>query len=109
MINDRGKIKWQSAFFMPEHVKLIRQIPIDEVRQRKPEVDEQEFEEIGIIVMESLNYTVFIKLTVWRGGFFRKLTGIVAKVDMLMKYILFEIDDNIHRILIEEIIAAERE
>ncbi|WP_084028868.1 YolD-like family protein [Bacillus sp. J33] len=108
MICDRGKMKWQTAFFMPEHVKMLKQITIDENKQKKPQLDEQEYEEIGFIVMESLNYTVPIKVTVWKDGFFQATTGIVDKVDTLMKCILFESDEGKRRIRIEEITAVER-
>ena len=108
MIRDRGKMKWQSAFFMPEHVKMLKQITIDGNKQKKPQLDEQELEEIGFVVMDSLNYTIPIKVTIWRDGFFQPITGIVDKVDMLMKYILLESDEAKRRILIEEITAVER-
>ncbi|WP_082341254.1 YolD-like family protein [Sporosarcina globispora] len=108
MIRDRGKMKWQSAFFMPEHVKMLKQITFDDKKQKKPLLDEQEFEEIGFIVMDSLNYTIPIKVTIWQEGFFETITGIVAKVDMLMKYILFECDDGRRRISIGEITGVER-
>lgn len=108
MIRDRGKKKWQSAFFMPEHVKMLKQISYDDKKQKKPQLDEQEFEEIGFIVMESLNYAIPIKVTIWQDGFFQAISGIVAKVDMLMKYMLFDSDGEKRKILIEEITAAER-
>jgi hypothetical protein len=109
MVYDRGKKKWQPAFFMPEHVKLLKQIPKEDTRQKKPELDEQKLYEIGITVMESLNYTVPINLTVWHDGIFESVTGIVHKVDMLMRYILIEIDDGEKsKIFVNTITAAER-
>lgn len=108
MISDRGKMKWQSAFFMPEHVKLLKQITHDDRKQQKPQVDEQKYEEIGFIVMESLDYTIPIKVTIWQDGFFKVITGVVDKVDMLMKYILIEFEESNRRILIDEITSVER-
>jgi len=52
MIRDRGKIKWQPAHFMPEHRAMLNRITIDDKKQKKPQLDEHEFEEIGYIVME---------------------------------------------------------
>jgi hypothetical protein len=108
MIRDRGKIKWQPAHFMPEHRKMLNQLTIDGKKQKKPQLDEQEFEEIGIIVMDSLNYSLPVKVTIWENGFFHVVVGIVDKVDLLMKYILFECDNEKRRILIEKITAVER-
>jgi len=33
MIRDRGKLKWQSAFFMPEHVKMLKNLKTEDVDQ----------------------------------------------------------------------------
>lgn len=108
MIPDRGKLKWQPALFMPEHRKMLNQLSVDDKKQRKPVLDEQEFEEIGYLFMESLNYSILIRITVWKGGFFEATTGIVDKVDELMKYILFETDNDIRKLFIEDILQAER-
>lgn len=108
MIRDRGKIKWQPAHFMPEHRKMLNQLTVDGNRQKKPQLDEQEYEEIGFIVMDSLNYTVPIKVTIWQDGFSQAITGIVDKVDMLMKYILFDSDEGKRKIRLEEITAVKR-
>jgi hypothetical protein len=35
-IRDRGKVKWQGAFFMPEHVKMLGELRTDYYRQAKP-------------------------------------------------------------------------
>ncbi len=96
------------CIFMPEHVKMLKQIAFDDKKQKKPQLDEQELEEIGFVVMDSLNYTLPIKVTIWQDGFFQALTGIVDKVDMLMKYILFESDEGKRIIMIEEITGVER-
>lgn len=108
MIRDRGKVKWQSAFFIPQHVKMLKQITIDDNKQKKPELDEQEYEDIGFMVMESLNYTTPIKVTIWQDGIYHAITGIVDKVDSLKKYILIESENGKIRILIDEITAVER-
>lgn len=107
MIRDRGLKKWH-GFFMPEQVGMLREMNVEEKKQKKPQLDEQELEEIGFIVMDSLNHTLTIKVTVWRDGFFTSLTGIVDKVDMLNKYILFETDDDEIKITIDDITAVER-
>lgn len=108
MIRDRGKMKWQGAFFMPEHVKMLKQISYDDKKQKKPQLDEQKFEEIGFVVMDSLNYTTPIKVTIWQDGFFQAVTGVVDKVDMLMKYILFDTEDGERKIKIDVITGVER-
>lgn len=107
MVRDRGLKKWQ-GFFMNEHTGLLKNTAKEDEKQDKPQLDEQELEEIGIIVMESLNYTLEIKITVWNAGYFNDHIGIVSKVDYLMKYIILEKDDENIRIMIVDITAVER-
>ena len=107
MIRDRGLKKWH-GFFMPEQVGMLKELNVEDKKQIKPQLDEQELEEIGFIVMDSLNHTLSIKITIWRDGFFTSLTGIVDKVDMLNKYILFETEEEKLKIMIDDITAVER-
>ncbi|MBY0122128.1 YolD-like family protein [Bacillus sp. S/N-304-OC-R1] len=108
MIRDRGKIKWQSAFFMPEHVSMLKKLELDGRKQKKPILDEQEYEEIGIMIMDSLNYALLIKVTVWNHGYFKHYLGVVSKVDPIMKHILLETENFMEQIMISDITAVER-
>lgn len=38
MLRDRGTLKWQ-GMFMPEHVKLLREMDWDNKKKTKPELD----------------------------------------------------------------------
>ncbi|MEX3713667.1 YolD-like family protein [Cytobacillus horneckiae] len=110
MIRDRGKMKWQSAFFMPEHVKMLNDIHIDANKTSKPQLDEQQLEEIQIVIMESLDYTLPIKISTWENGFTNHMTAIVDNLDMIKKEIRVEIQNDYEMkcIHIDKIIAAER-
>ncbi|MEK4199115.1 YolD-like family protein [Cytobacillus sp. FSL K6-0265] len=108
MIRDRGKMKWQ-GFFMSEHTELLKQIPVEYEKMKKPELDEQELEDIQIITMESLNYTTTIKLTIWIDGFTKTYEGIVDKIDHINMYIYLETtESNILKFHIHEVISIER-
>jgi hypothetical protein len=93
-IKDRGKIKWQGAFFMPQHTKMLKNLKDDYYKQIKPQLDEHELEEIGIVVMESLHYNFPIQITIWIDGYFEEFIGTISKVDMLEKRIKFEVDNK---------------
>lgn len=108
MIRDRGAIKWHSAFFMPEHVKMLKQLKEDDKKQQKPQMDEQELEEIGFIVMESLYDTFPIKITLWEYGYFFDIIGIVGKVDTFEKKIMVETDLEKKYIDIEKITRVKK-
>lgn len=107
MIRDRGLIKWQ-GFFMPEHVGMLKKNNKEDMKIKKPILDEQELEEIGIIVMDSLNYTLPIKVTTWQDGYFKNQSGVVDKVDYLMKFLLLETENDKKQIMIKDITAVER-
>jgi len=104
---DRGMQKWQ-GFMLSEHIGMIGEQEYENKKVSKPVIDEQEFEQIGIVVMESLNYTTDIKITFWEDGFFKEVIGVVAKVDMLIKQIKVELEDDILFLFIDCITAAER-
>ncbi|NRG43155.1 YolD-like family protein [Bacillus sp. CRN 9] len=110
MIRDRGKMKWQSAFFMPEHVKMLTDIEVDANKTSKPQLDEHQLEEIQIVIMESLHYTLPIKISTWENGFTNHMTAIVDTLDMIKREIRVEIqtDYEMKCIHIDKIIAAER-
>lgn len=109
MINDRGAKKWLSSFMLPEHVKMLSDLWKEQKLVEKPIIDEQEFEEIGIIIRDSLDYTLDIKLTYWKSGRFEVVTGIVGRVDMQLKQVRMDLeDDDIVFIMLDSITAAER-
>ncbi|NRG44592.1 YolD-like family protein [Bacillus sp. CRN 9] len=110
MTRDRGKMKWQSVFFMPEHVKILKDVEIDANKTSKPQLDEHQLEEIQIVIMESLDYALPIKISIWENGFTNHMTAIVDNLDMIKKEIRVEIQNDYEMkcIHIDKIIAAER-
>ncbi|TCJ04485.1 YolD-like family protein [Cytobacillus praedii] len=108
MIRDRGLKKWQAASFLPQQWTMLKGIYHDDTKVKKPVLDEQQLEDINIIVMDSLNYTLPIKVTIWSNGFFIHFVGIVTKVDSIMMYILIEINNNVEKIMINDITGVER-
>lgn len=107
MIRDRGKMKW-TAMMMPEHVGLLRKYAADDDKTKKPELDEQELEEINCIIYDSLNYTMPIRVEIWENGYFKRHEGIVDKIDYLSRTITLDSDDKIAKIPISNITKTER-
>ncbi len=91
MIRDRGLMKWHAALMQPEHIKLLRDRDREDLYDKKPELDEQEFEQIGIVAMESLHYTLPVRVTYWHEGFFKAIVGIIMAVDFLEKHMKLEL------------------
>ncbi|MEH7345556.1 YolD-like family protein [Bacillus sp. JJ1532] len=107
-IRDRGKLKWQGAFFMPEHVKMLRDIERDNQKEKQPILDEYEIEEIENKINYAMEFAFTVKVKVWREGFFYDYYGRVCRLDMLNKMIYLEGEDGyIEKVQFEDIVGVE--
>jgi len=80
-IHDRGMIKWQAAFQLPELAKTQRNFWRDTERERKPIIDELEAEEFDLHTAYVMECGHAVKVTVWDDGFTHDITGRVHHVD----------------------------
>ncbi|KMY49591.1 YolD-like family protein [Peribacillus loiseleuriae] len=71
-------------------------------------LDEQVFKQIGIVVMDSLNYILPVRITFWKADNLVNNIGIVSKVDRQMKYLILDLLSGEIRIELDCIIAVER-
>jgi hypothetical protein len=107
-IRDRGKIKWQGAFFMPEHVKMLHELKSDYHKQLKPILDIYQIEEIENRIHEAMEFTLTLNITTWLDGFFYDFEGLVNRLDGIGKIIHLELREGImERIKFIDIIKAE--
>ncbi|MFJ7850790.1 YolD-like family protein [Peribacillus sp. NPDC097206] len=107
MIKDRGTIKWTSLM-LPEHVKALRDWAVEDKLEKKPELDEQAFEQIEIVVMDSLNYTLPIHLTIWENGLYTIFSCIVAKVNLVSRQLKLELQDDMITVTLDSLVSVER-
>lgn len=91
MIRDRGLMKWHAVFMQPEHTTLLGDQEKEYLYDKKPERDEREMEQLGIIAMESLHFTLPVKMTLWDIGSFKSVIGIIMAVDFLQKQLKIEL------------------
>lgn len=107
MINDRKKIKWQTAFFLPEHKKLLREVEKDYYKSKKPILSENQIEEIEEVLLESLANQKTINIITWNDGFFNQYTGSVTKIYPHEKQIILKSElDSLIKIDSHQISAA---
>ncbi|ARK30617.1 YolD-like family protein [Halalkalibacter krulwichiae] len=98
----RGNILWESSrMFLPEHKQALLHRKQEIKKVEKPELDEQEWQEIGIIVFDSLKHELDVKVIYWNDGFFHELVGIIDKVDLHLKRIKIRIGEDIDFIAID--------
>ncbi|MFY4775881.1 YolD-like family protein [Metabacillus sp. RGM 3146] len=82
MIRDRGNIKWTSMM-LPEHVKLLRDWAKEEYLKTKPELDEQELEQLNETICIAMEENREMQFTVYENGSICKYTGRIHYTDNL--------------------------
>ncbi|MFC0471893.1 YolD-like family protein [Halalkalibacter kiskunsagensis] len=94
-ISKGSNMRWEgSRIMLPEHVEALRKLKEEHKKVPKPELEEQELQEIGIVVMDSLNYELQISLSYWNDGFYKDVVGVIDRVDMQSKRIKIRLNDD---------------
>lgn len=75
MLKDRGNIKWQTSFLLPEHVAGIKQFAEESKKVSKPELDEQQLEEFERTICEAMEYNQSLTFVYWKNGFYETVVG----------------------------------
>ncbi len=105
----RGNKLWESnRMFLPEHKAALLEHEKEMKKVVKPVLDEQELEEIGIVVMNSLNYELDIKVVYWEDGFFNEVIGVVDRVDIQLKRIKLVVEEEVIYISIDCLKTVDR-
>ncbi|MFK3937875.1 YolD-like family protein [Alkalihalobacillus sp. NPDC078783] len=91
----RGNLTWEgSRMMLPEHKERIRQSNERDYRVEKHELDPDELERIGQVVMDSLQYTKWVKVTYWEQWAHHEVTGIIAQVSKDQKQVNLELENG---------------
>jgi hypothetical protein len=93
-IRDRGKMKWRSAFFIPEQVKMLRDARRDDLKIEKPLLDEYQIEEFEQNIHLAMEFTYQVIIKVWKDGFFYDYSGTLHRLDEINKLIYLELEDE---------------
>ncbi|MDM5338502.1 YolD-like family protein [Fictibacillus enclensis] len=98
MLRDRGTLKWQ-GMFMPEHVKLLREMDWDNKKKTKPELDEQQLELMEETICEAMAENINLCFTYFSQGDFHLLIGKVHYIDPYKKELrIVDFYDEVHKI-----------
>ncbi|MBM7691436.1 hypothetical protein JOC77_000841 [Peribacillus deserti] len=90
-LRDRGKIKWQGAFFMPEHTAMLKEVTQDYYKLEKPILDEYQIQEFESKICLAMEFTYLLKITLWEDGFNKEYTGLAHRLDSIAKIIYLEL------------------
>lgn len=88
----RGNLMWEERRMMlPEHkqawIELQRQ---EEKVPLHGELDDDQWCNIGEIIMDALNHALIVKLTFWKDGYYVEIECYIYKVDELNKLVRIE-------------------
>ncbi|MEH7346475.1 YolD-like family protein [Bacillus sp. JJ1532] len=107
-IRDRGIMKWQAAFQLPELAKTQWDFWRDNERQDKPIIDEHEAEEFDLRIIYAMEYDHSVKLTVWDDGFTFDITGRFHYVDPITHELRIEVKlGEFERVTFDSIIGVK--
>jgi hypothetical protein len=107
-IRDRGKLKWASALFAPEHRGMLRALARDELRQARPILDEYEIEELENRICEAMEFNNPVVISKWADGFTYEERGCVHYLDPIRKEVRIVSEDGaVVRIKFTDIVAVE--
>ncbi|WP_026675015.1 YolD-like family protein [Alkalihalobacterium bogoriense] len=81
MNKDRGNIKW-SAMMLPEHVHLLRQLQEEQEHEVKPELDEQSFGEMNILISEALQNNSMLEICYFNECGSQTIFGTIVRINM---------------------------
>lgn len=80
-MEDRGLKKWQ-GFFMPEHKAMLKRAEIEDMKLKKPLLDEGQLQDINDLLVQSIQDELEIVLTLWLDGFIEDIGPlVVCKID----------------------------
>ncbi|PLR68024.1 MULTISPECIES: YolD-like family protein [Bacillaceae] len=80
MIRDRGNIKWTSMM-LPEHVKILRELEIEQGYAVKPVMDEQQLEHFNELISLAMEENRELAFTYYENHDFHVREGHVHYVD----------------------------
>jgi hypothetical protein len=80
VIRDRGNIKWTSMM-LPEHVKLLRDWAKEDEFETKPELDEQQFDQMNEVIGEAMTYGTELSITYFDQTSHHTIKGTIHYVD----------------------------
>ncbi|QIZ07615.1 YolD-like family protein [Priestia megaterium] len=90
-IRNRGKMKWQSASFIPLVFEMTSEMFKDQAGTAKPLLDENQTEEFHLRIAYATEYNSAVKLTVWDEGFTHNIIGRVHYVDPITHELRIEL------------------
>lgn len=102
-LKDRGNIKW-TAMMLPEHVMELRKWQEDQGKDKKPVLDEFDYDTMQEEIERALISRMETRLTLWKKDKICYQQGIIKEANN--HYICYEDPDGIHQLPLEELVGV---
>ncbi|TDO89250.1 YolD-like protein [Halanaerobium saccharolyticum] len=90
---DRGNKKWNSLMLV-EHQKKLKELKMREKDVKKPELDEQQLQEINFKIEKALNRNLMVKIKFYKNKKLKNIEGKILKVEKYKQQIKIKQPDN---------------
>ncbi|RAK04203.1 YolD-like protein [Halanaerobium saccharolyticum] len=77
---DRGNKKWNSLMLV-EHQKKLKELKMREMDVKKPELDEQQLQEINFKINKALNRNLIVKIKFYKNKELKNIEGKILRVE----------------------------
>lgn len=94
---------------MPEHIKMLRNFYEDDKKQKKPEIDEHEVENINQNLAVSIQNSTLIHFKLYKNGYIDSFGPVkVLQVDLNSRKIkVIDEKEYVHYIRFDEVVGSE--
>ncbi|MFE8701059.1 YolD-like family protein [Cytobacillus sp. FJAT-54145] len=106
MLRDRGKMKWQ-GFFMPEHIRALREMEMEMKETKKPLLDEYEMQEMNETIQTALLNRWKVRLTLHERGFERDVEGWIRGVRTHEQILELKTEEELEKVELEALIRVQ--
>ncbi|MFS0590854.1 YolD-like family protein [Cytobacillus horneckiae] len=104
-LRDRGKVKWQSAFMMPEHLAALKRFENDYYQEKKPILDQYEIESK---IHYAIEFAFEVKLMIWR-DISEEIKGRICRLDGINKKVYVDCNGSKEKVFFADVIGIEVE
>lgn len=80
MLRDRGIKKWVSLM-LPEHVQTLKDLEMEDLKVKKPILDEQQYEELNRVIFDAFVESRLVHFFYYSNGAIKSVTGIISLLD----------------------------
>ncbi|ALC83930.1 MULTISPECIES: YolD-like family protein [Bacillus] len=110
MLTPGSNMRWESSRMMlPEHREALLARKKEQMKVEKPELDEQQIENMETLISESMEFVFPLLFKVYDDGHFREVAGLVEYINERTKHLhVVDSKDDTNFIRFEDIVDLKK-